>query len=98
MLYFDHVNIVHSHNMYYTSLAAKPNFSLLHGPLQVVDIAGKGRGVAPTRAFKRGELLCEYAGELLTEEEAKRVEQEYRKDPSIGCYMYYFSHQGKRCW
>ena len=54
--------------------------------------------MAPTRAFKRGELLCEYAGELLTEEEAKRVEEEYQKDPSIGCYMYYFTHQGKRYW
>ena len=64
----------------------------------MVDIAEKGRGVVTTRGFKRGELLCEYAGELLTEEEAKRVEEEYRRDPSIGCYMYYFSHQGKRHW
>ena len=51
-----------------------------------------------TRAFRRGELLCEYAGELLTEEEAKCMEEEYRRDPSVGCYMYYFSHQGKRHW
>ena len=30
---------------------------------------GKGRGVIATRVFKRGELLCEYSGEIITYKE-----------------------------
>ena len=65
---------------------------------QVVDVEGKGRGVVSTRVFSRGELVCEYSGELISHEEAKRREAEYGRDPSIGCYMYYFTHKNKKLW
>ena len=60
--------------------------------LKVVDVEGKGKGVVPTRPFRRGELICEYSGDLVSEKEAKSREEEYTKAPSIGCYMYYFSN------
>ena len=36
------------------------------------------------------------SGELLTYEDAKEREKEYAKDPSIGSYMYFFEHRGRR--
>ena len=59
---------------------------------------GKGRGVVSTRPFTKGELVCEYSGELIPQEEARRREDEYAEDPDIGCYMYYFEYKGKRWW
>ena len=59
---------------------------------------GKGRGVVSTRRFSRGELVCEYSGELISLEEAREREAEYGKDPSVGCYMYYFSHKSNKLW
>lgn len=63
-----------------------------------MEVEGKGRGVVSTRQFSRGELVCEYSGELISLEEAKRREEEYGRDPSIGCYMYYFSHKSNKLW
>ena len=40
---------------------------------------GKGRGVVSTRPFSKGELVCEYSGELISLEEAQRREGEYRE-------------------
>lgn len=51
-----------------------------------------------TRSFSRGELICEYSGELISREEAKSREESYSRDESIGCYMYYFEHKGKKLW
>ena len=51
-----------------------------------------------TRSFSRGELVCEYSGELISYEEAKRREEEYGRDASIGCYMYYFSYKTSKLW
>ena len=59
---------------------------------QVVEVKGKGRGVITTRKFKKGELLCEYTGNLLTYEEGIKKEREYAKDANIGCYMYFFRY------
>ena len=58
----------------------------------------KGLGVVSTRPFSRGELVCEYSGELISLEEAQRREEEYGGDSSIGCYMYYFSHRDRKLW
>jgi hypothetical protein len=49
--------------------------------LQIKTLEGKGRGVVTTQPFKMGELLCEYAGELITKEEEKQREVEYSKKP-----------------
>ena len=63
-----------------------------------MEVEGKGRGVVSTRPFRRGELVCEYSGELISHEEAKRREEEYSGNSSIGCYMYYFSFKTKKLW
>ena len=59
---------------------------------------GKGKGVVSTRSFTRGELICEYSGELISYEEAKAREERYSTDETIGCYMYYFEHRGTKLW
>lgn len=51
-----------------------------------------------TRPFIKGELICEYSGELISHEEAKAREDVYSKDESVGCYMYYFEHKGTKLW
>lgn len=66
--------------------------------LKVVDMEGKGRGVMSTLRFTRGELVCEYSGELITFNEARIREERYSTDESIGCYMYYFEHKGTKLW
>ena len=66
--------------------------------LKVVEVEGKGRRVVPTRPFSRGELICEYSGELITEKEARSREDQYLKDSTIGCYMYYFTHKQTKWW
>lgn len=66
--------------------------------LEVVEVEGKGRGVRTTRPFSKAELVCEYAGELITSEEAKIREEKYAEDCTIGCYMYYFSHNTTKYW
>ena len=59
---------------------------------------GKGRGVVTTRGFTKGEFLCEYKGEMISYNEARKREKEYSKDPSIGCFMYYFEWRNKKMW
>ena len=66
--------------------------------LEVVEVEGKGRGVIPTRPFVEGEFVCEYAGELIPEEEAVLREEEYLKDTSVGCYMFFFQHKSNKWW
>lgn len=64
--------------------------------LQVVQVEGKGRGVVSTRPFSKGELICEYSGKHIPYEEAKRREEEYKGDPSVGCYMVYCVFKEKK--
>ena len=58
----------------------------------------KGRGVFTTRPFRKGECVCEYAGDLLSVEAAKEREDKYKEDPLIGSYTFYFEFQGKKMW
>lgn len=50
----------------------------------------RGRGVYTTKKFFRNDYIVEYAGELLTQAEAKHRENIYGRNHNIGCYMYYF--------
>ncbi|CAF1626222.1 unnamed protein product [Rotaria magnacalcarata] len=50
----------------------------------------RGRGVYATRKFFRNDYIVEYAGELLTQHEARQRESLYGRNHNIGCYMYYF--------
>ncbi|VDI17698.1 histone-lysine N-methyltransferase SETD8 [Mytilus galloprovincialis] len=61
--------------------------------LKVEEIANKGRGVIASKDFFRGDFVVEYAGNLISQKVAKQKELDYSKDPSIGCYMYYFTHK-----
>ena len=45
-----------------------------------------------TKVFTKGDILCEYAGDLLSHEEAIEQERIYEQDPTIGCYLYYTSN------
>ncbi|CAL8076602.1 unnamed protein product [Calicophoron daubneyi] len=62
--------------------------------MKVIVTEEKGRGVVATRVFHEGEFVVEYAGELISEKSAKAREQEYKRDPAIGSYMFYFCHNG----
>lgn len=50
------------------------------------------------RSFKKGAFIVEYAGELIDWTEAKQREEEYSKDSSVGCYMYYFVYNNTNYW
>jgi histone-lysine N-methyltransferase SETD8 len=63
--------------------------------LEIRHIEHKGRGIFATRSFARGEFVCEYAGEIISYQEAKRREETYASDETIGCYMYFFEHKSK---
>ena len=64
----------------------------------MVDVEGKGRGIVATKHFSKGDFICEYSGELTTEDTARCREVDYQKDCLIGCYMYYFMYNGKKYW
>lgn len=59
----------------------------------IADFGLKGRGVVTTRAFKKGEFVVEYIGELIDMREAKHREVRYAMDATKGCYSYYFCYQ-----
>jgi histone-lysine N-methyltransferase SETD8 len=61
----------------------------------------KGTGVKNTKPFKRGDFVCEYAGDLISSEEAMERERQYNKEDEgkapedIKCYMYFLKFKGK---
>ena len=58
----------------------------------------KGRGVFATCSFKKGDLVCEYSGDLIDYKEARTRESEYGEDSTIGSYMYFFEYKNKKYW
>lgn len=56
----------------------------------------KGRGLQALASFKRNEYVIEYRGTMMTYERAKRVEEQYSHDESIGCYMFFFSYNSEK--
>ncbi|BES97344.1 Histone-lysine N-methyltransferase PR-Set7 [Nesidiocoris tenuis] len=61
--------------------------------LEVHNFEGKGRGIVATRHFGRGDFVVEYAGELISMDEARERESIYARDQNTGCYMYYFVYR-----
>lgn len=61
--------------------------------LECRTFVGKGRGIVSVKEFKRGDFVVEYAGELISLEEAKTREAMYAQDQNTGCYMYYFMYR-----
>jgi len=70
------------------------NDSLLD--ITIGTIEGKGRGIMAVRSFSKGEFVVEYAGDLISIDDAKDRESKYSMDTSKGCYMYYFKHKGRQ--
>ena len=64
--------------------------------LEIIYIDGKGRSAITTRCFKKNESLCEYSGELLTEEEGEQRESQYSQ--MSASYVYYSTFKGKKYW
>ncbi|XP_020915878.1 N-lysine methyltransferase KMT5A-A [Exaiptasia diaphana] len=64
--------------------------------LEVRDVDGKGRGVFALKTFERGDLVCEYAGDLIDVNTAREREKKYGENKDIGCYMYYFAFGNKK--
>ncbi|CAH8537936.1 unnamed protein product [Heterobilharzia americana] len=64
--------------------------------MKIIQTEEKGRGIIATRSFHEGEFVVEYAGDLISEKIAKQREIEYKRDPSIGSYMFFFVHLGQK--
>ncbi|VDQ10251.1 unnamed protein product, partial [Trichobilharzia regenti] len=70
-------------------LALKNN---IEAGMKIIHTEDKGRGIIATRPFSEGEFVVEYAGDLIPEKLAKQREAEYKRDPNIGSYMFFFVH------
>ena len=63
--------------------------------LEVKNMPDKGRGIFASKYFNKGDFVCEYAGEMISYQLAKKREEMYAQDTSIGCYMYFFEYKSK---
>ncbi|CAF0756515.1 unnamed protein product [Didymodactylos carnosus] len=63
--------------------------------LEIRTTNDKGRGIFSTKKFYRGDYIVEYAGDLISYQQAKQRELTYGLNCRIGCYMYYFKHGEK---
>ncbi|RNA14328.1 N-lysine methyltransferase SETD8-like isoform X1 [Brachionus plicatilis] len=63
--------------------------------LEIRHMNEKGRGIFACKYFKKGDFVCEYAGEMISYQVAKKREELYAQDLSIGCYMYFFEYKAK---
>ena len=64
--------------------------------LQVVTVEGKGRGITTTIPFKKRDYVCSHSGDLLSRAEGIDREQQYSDD--VGCYLFFFAHNGVIMW
>lgn len=73
-----------------------PKQSAKGSGLRVFSSKEKGRGVRTIKALEAGQFVCEYAGTLISKEEAERREEKYASGcKPQACYMYYFTHKRK---
>ena len=49
-----------------------------------------------TKKWEKGDFLLHYKGELISEEEGNKREQNYPK--KAGRFMFFFVHNGKSLW
>ena len=66
------------------------------GVVLVASMGDKGRGIVTTQSFCRGDFILEYKGDMINKKEAARREEHYKRIPEMGCFMFYFVHDGKR--
>ena len=67
---------------------------------QIVDIAGKGKGVVvANKSIKKGEFVCKYIGELISYEKALEREKKYLKLQRVyKGYMFFFKFKDENLW
>jgi len=61
---------------------------------------GKGYVVKATKAISTGDIICEYKGELLTDQREidMRLESYKSRTREEGQFMFYFAVEGKQHW
>ena len=65
--------------------------------LEIRTVPLKGRGIFSTRSFHKGEFVVEYAGDLITTEEAEVRDEKYSKNiDKYGSFMYLFVYKEKK--
>jgi histone-lysine N-methyltransferase SETD8 len=69
-------------------------------PLEIRHTQDKGRGVFALDSFRKGDILLEYCGELITEQEGLQREQLALKDvpptsTDMVSYLYFFKAENK---
>jgi len=74
---------------HYVSKKCDPDENLI-----IEDIENKGKGVIAKNFIAKGDFICEYSGDLIELEEAKKRENKYEID-GAGCYMYFFDWSNK---
>ena len=69
---------------------------------QICSISShKGLGVIATKDFKKGDFVCEYAGELISGQDGIKREKKLLRNPqhdNSKCYMYFFMWKDKKFW
>jgi hypothetical protein len=63
------------------------------GDLRVVTVPGKGRCVVSNKDLRSGAIVCEYAGDFLSQDKAEYREVIYNGTPGAGSYMFYFMYK-----
>ncbi|UXI17886.1 leucine rich domain-containing protein [Sarcoptes scabiei] len=58
--------------------------------LKITEFEDKGKAIIATAMIRKGSFICEYSGDLIDIETAKKREQDYEQEKA-GCYMYYFN-------
>jgi SET domain-containing protein len=71
----------------------------VHHGLEVFETSGRGFGLRTSKgvAIKRNEIICTYAGEIITSKEARKRDSEYEKTAAKGSYMLDADEKGNYC-
>jgi len=68
-------------------------------PLEIRQTTDKGRGIFTLDGFKKGDIILEYCGQLVSEKEGLRREKQAETDTSTSAnmvsYLYFFKAQNK---
>lgn len=86
-------------NPYCTCSQNCGNRLVQHGPLnslQVINVAKKGLGLITTTLIKKGQFICEYAGEIISIDEARRRVEANKKENSMNYVLVVSEHIGEQ--
>ncbi|KAI4486112.1 hypothetical protein M0804_006601 [Polistes exclamans] len=86
-------------NPYCTCSQNCGNRLVQRGPLnslQVINIDKKGLGLITTKFIKKGQFICEYAGEIIGIDEARRRIEANKNDNSMNYVLVVFEHIGEQ--